>query len=61
MLGQDQQHLVPQPDSFIDPVKYFFTDRQIMWSEPAAHPIVLKVGMEARGNIFILHRVTDEA
>jgi hypothetical protein len=61
MLGQDQQHLVPQPDSFVDPVKYFRADRQIMFSEPAAHPLLLKVGLQARGKLLILHRVTDEA
>ena len=61
MLGQDQQHLVPQPDSFVDPVKYFRADRQIMRSEPAAHPFVLKIGMKTHAKILVLHRVADEA
>jgi hypothetical protein len=61
VLGQDQQHLVPQPNSGIDLVEELAADGQVMRRKPAAHPLVLKVSMKAARKVLIIGRVTDEA
>jgi hypothetical protein len=53
MLRQDQQHPIPQSDGLIDFVENFVTNPQIMRREPAAHPLVLQVGVEAIGKLLI--------
>ena len=60
MLGQDQQHLVLQPDRGIDRVEDFGADRQVVRCKPAAHTFVLQVGMNASGKVLISGRVADE-
>ena len=49
-LGQYQQHLVPQPDRLVDGVEDLGADRHVVRREPAAHALVLEVGVEPLGN-----------
>ncbi len=39
----------------------FVADRQVLRREPAAHAIVLQVGVQSLGERVVLRRVTDEA
>jgi hypothetical protein len=61
MLGQDQQQLIAQPDPGIDLVADFAANWHIVWREPAAHPLVLQVGVKALCEVLIFGRVADEA
>src|SRR3954471_8308525 len=61
VLGQDQQHLVAQPDRFVDGIPGLGSNRQVMRREPAAHAFALEVGMEAIGEVLVLARIADEA
>jgi hypothetical protein len=47
-------------ESRLEPVKYLRPDRQIM-REPAAHTVVLQMGMDAVGKFLILGAATNEA
>jgi hypothetical protein len=61
VFRQDQQHLVAQPDRLVDGVDDLGADRHVVRREPAAHALVLKVGVEAVGELLVLTRIADEA
>src|SRR4051812_11503969 len=61
VFGQDQQHLVAQPDRLVDGVDDLGADRHVVRREPAAHAFVLEIGVEAVGELLVLARIADEA
>src|SRR5438552_21548 len=58
---QDEKQPVVQAYCFIDLVVDFLPAGNLVRSEPAAHSVVLKVGMETTSEFLILRRVADEA
>jgi hypothetical protein len=61
VFGQDQQHLVAQPDRLVDGVDDPGADRHIVRREPAPHALVLEISVEAVGELLVLARIADEA
>jgi hypothetical protein len=60
MFGQDQQHLVSQPDSGIDFVENLAADRHVIRREPTAHSGLLQIGMDALSKFLVFGRITNE-
>src|SRR4051812_2030833 len=61
VLGQDQQHLVPEPDRLVDGVEDLGADWHVVGREPAPDALVLEIGMEALRERVVLTRIADEA
>src|SRR3954462_8160558 len=59
VLGQDQQDLVAQPNRLVDGVPGLGPPRHVMRREPAAHALVLEVGVEAFDKVLVFARIAD--
>ena len=60
-LRQDEEQLIIEADSLINPGTDAVADFQILGRKPAAHALVLEIRIEAFSEGMVLARIADEA
>src|SRR6266851_4763446 len=60
MLGEQEQQFVMQMDRFINASTDLFADLHILWRKPAAHALILEIGVQATSKHVVFARVANE-